>query len=302
MVRWLVIAVSVVVAGSVTTACSLFGPTTKTEVCSEFDELGDRFLHANGVVDTLIFSQAGTLADVADRYDGSPGLADDASALEKISDADTTSGLELMAATNDIASLCGHVLGANTLASGDGDFSWGGQGGGGSVDTGDETPDHRPTTTEPPSSTDESDVGEGKTVAGPGGIRVEIPAGWTVGESPAAANQQASDPSDPDVFVRFGASAPPDVPLLTEIQNGERGNPNVQNGYRRVQLTETSFLGQAAVDWEFTFVKDGVTRHAWGRYWRQNGLTYVIYLSAPDGRWSSVRWVFDVLADSATVY
>ena len=300
MVRWLVIAVSVVVTGSVTTACSLFGPTTKTEVCTEFDQLGDRFPHANGVIDNLIFGQAGTLADVADRYDGSPSLADDASALETISDAGTTSGFELMAATNDIAELCGHVLGENTVASGDGDFPWGGQGGG-PADTGGETPDHRPTTTAPPTSTDEPEVGEGRTVAGPGGIRVEIPAGWTVGDSPAAANQQASDPRDPGVFVRFGASAPPDVPLLTEIQNGERGNPNVQNGYQRIQLAGTSFLGQAAVDWEFTFVKDGVTRHASGRYWRQDGLTYVIYLSAPDARWPSVRWVFDVLADSATV-
>jgi hypothetical protein len=301
MVRWLVIAVSVVVVGAGTTACSLFGPTTKAEVCAEFDELGDRFRQANGVVDNLIFRQAGTLGDIAGRYDGSPSLSEDASALETISDADTTSGFELMAATNDIAELCGHVLGENAPVSGDGDFSWGGQGGG-SADTGNETPDYRPTTTEPPSTTDESGVGDGTTVSGPGGISVEIPAGWTVGESPAAANQQASDPSDPQVFVRFGASAPPDVPLLTEIQNGERGNPNVRNGYQRVQLVETSFLGQAAVDWEFTFVKDGETRHALGRYWRQDGLTYVIYLSAPDNRWRSVRWVFDLLADSTTVY
>lgn len=299
MVRWLVIAVSVVVVGAGTTACSLFGSTTKAEVCAEFDELGDRFLNANGVIDNLIFSQAGTLAGVADRYDGSPGLADDASALDTISDADTTSGVELMAATHDIAQLCGHVLGEKTVLSGDGDFSWGDEGGG-SADTGNETPDYRPTTTEPPSATDES--GDRETVAGPGGISVEIPAGWTVTDSPAAANQQASDPGDPQVFVRFGASPPPDVPLLTEIQNGERGNPNVRNGYQRVQLAETSFLGQAAVDWEFTFVKDGMTRHALGRYWRQNGLTYVIYLSAPDGRWLSVQWVFDLLADSTTVY
>jgi len=296
MVRWLVIAFSVVVVGAATTACSLFGPTTKAEVCAEFDELGDRFLKANGVFDNLVFSQAGTLADVADRYDGSPSLADDASALETISDADRTSGLELMAATDDIAQLCGHVLVESPLVSGDGGFSWGED----STDT--ETPAPRPTTTEPPATTDKSGVGDGETVTGPGGIRVEIPAGWTVSDSPAAANQQASDPSDPQVFVRFGASAAPDVPLLTEIQNGERGNPNVQNGYRRVQLVGTSFLGQAAVDWEFTFVKDGMTRHALGRYWRQNGLTYVIYLSAPDSRWPSVRWIFDLLADSTGVY
>jgi hypothetical protein len=104
------------------------------------------------------------------------------------------------------------------------------------------------------------------------------------------------------VFVRFGGAVPPDVALLTEIQNGESGNPNVRNGYQRIQLAELSFLGQPAVDWEFTFVKDGVTRHAFGRYWRQDGLTYVIYLSAPADRWLDVDWIFQIMSDSVTVH
>jgi hypothetical protein len=305
-----------VAIGVLATGCSLFGPTTKNEVCAEFDDLGERYLAANGVIDNLLFIQAGALADVADRYDGTPGLSSDAEALEEISDSDSTDGLELMSATATIAELCGHVLGQQVLIPGSGnsgaDGSAGGSGNGfgwgdGSADTPDEdAPDAgTPGWTPPPATTEDPSAAPGhdlRTVSGPGGLAVSIPAGWAVGGSPAAANQQASAPGDDGTFLRFGASTPPSVPLLTEIRNGESGNPNVRAGYRRIQLAETYFLGQAAVDWEFTFVKDGGTRHALGRYWRQNGLGYVIYLSAPETEWTSARWVFDAMATTATVY
>lgn len=294
MVRWVATAVVVAVVGGAITGCSMFGSTTKQQVCAEFDELGDRFLAANGFIDDLLFLQAGTLADVANRYDGAPDLSSDADALDAISDADQTTGLALMGATTTIAQLCGHVLGEKAVqaGSGDGGFSW---------NTPVDTPDEEPTTTTR-TATPTRAPDTTQTVSGPGGISVEIPAGWAVGGSPADANQQASDPADPQVFVRFGASAPPDVPILTEIQNGETGNPNVQNGYRRVQLVESSFHGLPAANWEFTFVKDGLTRHAHGLYWREDGLTYVIYLSAPADRWASVEWIFAGMVDSANVF
>ncbi len=300
MVRRFAAVACTVVTGVLVTGCSLFGPTTEGEVCAEFDELGDRYLAANGFIDNLLFIQAGALADVADRYDGAPSLESDVEALEGISDSDSTGTYELMAATTTIAELCGHLLGQQVLVPGGSGFGWGD----GSADrTGTSTPGWTlpPPTYDPPATTEEPDTAL-RTVSGPGGLAVSIPAGWVVGGSPAAANQQASAPGDDRTFVRLGAARPPAVPLLTEIRNGESGNPNVQNGYERVQLAETVFLGQTAVDWEFTFVKDGVTRHAFGRYWRQNGLGYVIYLSAPDTEWTSVQWVFEAMATSATVY
>ncbi|MBB4905523.1 hypothetical protein [Actinophytocola algeriensis] len=304
MVRRFAVAACTVAIGVLAPGCSLFGPTTKNEVCAEFDELGERYLAADGFIDNLLFIQAGALADVADRYDGTPSLGPDAEALEAISDSDSTDGLELMAATAAIAELCGHVLGRQALIPGGSGFGWGD----GSADQPDAdppatgTPDRTPPTTGDPPATADEPGHDLYTVSGPGGLALSIPAGWVVGGSPSAANQQAAAPGDDRTFVRFGASTPPSVPLLTEIQNGESGNPNVRNGYQRIRLAETYFLGQAAVDWEFTFVKDGVTRHAFGRYWRQNGLGYVIYLSAPDTEWSSARWVFDAMATTATVY
>lgn len=304
MVRRFAAAASLVATGVLATGCSLFGATSKGEVCTEFDELGDRYLAANGFIDNLLFIQAADLADVAGRYDGSPSLSSDAEALEEIADSDSTDTYELMAATATIAELCGHVLGEQVLLPDGNGLAWGDGSDTGTPEAPDEsTPDRSPTTTdESPPATTEEPAHDLRTVSGPGGLAVSIPAGWVVGGSPAAANQQASAPGDDRTFVRFGASTPPSVPLLTEIRNGESGNPNVRNSYQRIRLGELYFLGQNAVDWEFTFVKDGVTRHALGRYWRQDGLGYVIYLSAPDPEWPSVRWIFDAMATSATVY
>jgi hypothetical protein len=293
---------SIAVVGVLTTACSLFGPTTKDEVCAEFDELESRVATANGYIDNLVFIQAGTLADVAERYDGEPDLTTDAEALETISDSNSTTNFELMAASTTIASMC------NSLRSEqDGDGSeWAGDSPNGSGDgysedeldpSTDQTSEYEPPTT----TVDPEPQVNGQAVSGPGGLTVTIPYGWQVGGSPAPANQQASDPADPQTFARFGASTPPNVALLAEIQAGESGNPNVQNGYQRIQLAETQFLGETAVDWEFIFVKDGITRHAYGRYWRYAGLGYVIYLSAPDTGWQSARPVFDLMASTAVI-
>lgn len=304
MVRWLVSVVSVALVSAVATGCSLFGPTTEAEVCTEFEALGVRLAEANGFIDNALFSQAGDLADVADRYEGEPSLSADADALEAIADSNSTTGFELMGATTRIAALCGHLLGDGGSIFGDGGSSLGGSG-----EVPEQTNYYAPdesTTTVPdlPSTTEPSTVStvDSQTVSGPGGLSVSVPSGWTVGGSPAVANQQASDPNDPQIFVRFGASASPSVPLLAEIQAMERDNPNVQNGYQHIQQVETVFLGQSAVDWEFTFVKEGVSRHSLGRYWRQAGLTYVIYLSAPDRTWLSVRPVFDGMADTVVIH
>lgn len=300
MVRWLVSAILVMLMGAGVSGCAMFGPTTKAEVCAEFDELGRRFAAVNGFFDNALFSQAGDLADVAGRYEGTPSLDTDADALSNISDSDSTSGFELMAATATIAGLCGNYLGDSTSLAGDGGVALGQQDE--APETGYDAPGEGSAVDPVPSSTAPPTVADSQTVSGPGGLSVSIPSGWVVGGSPSSVNQQASDPGNPDNFVRFGASAPLAVSLLAEIQAGERGNPNVQNGYQRIGLVETSFLGQDAVDWEFTFVKEGVTRHALGRYWRQTGLGYVIYLSAPDSQWFSVRSIFDGMADTVVIH
>lgn len=103
-------ALCLAVAGAVFVGGCATGPTTKEEVCQEFDELGTQLLQGNGIFGNPLFTKAGVLSNVADRYE-ERDLSADAAALDRIADADSTSGYELMNATRGIADLCGHQLG-----------------------------------------------------------------------------------------------------------------------------------------------------------------------------------------------
>ena len=101
-------------AGVLVTGCTS-GPSTKEQICASFDALGTQLTEGNGIIGNPLFHKAGALADVASRYHGEPNLAVDATALRRIADSDSTSGVELTRATVHIAQLCGHPLGTNAL-------------------------------------------------------------------------------------------------------------------------------------------------------------------------------------------
>jgi hypothetical protein len=273
------------------------GPTSRNEVCEQFDKLGRYALSANGVIDNRVFYTADDLADTAKRYSGPENLSGDASLLSKIADSSSTDDLELANATTHIADLCGHPLGMSTLLGG----SRGQNASGGTA----ATPTRRPQTPtytpqDPVTSTETTTRSDDfRRVEGPAGLSVAIPETFQLTASPSAANQQAADPANPDAFLRFGGSAAPKATLRAEIEAGERTNPNVRAGYQRVQLTNVTFQGTTAVDWEFTFVKDGRTRHAYGRYWRVGGTGYVVYGSAPVDKWDSLLPAFNHMLASA---
>jgi hypothetical protein len=98
------------------------GPTTRAQVCTQFDDLGQKVLAANGFFDNPVFSEAGDLADTARRYPGTPDLNGDASALDDIANSDSTSSLAIESATTHIAALCGHPLGFGTTDYGAGNY------------------------------------------------------------------------------------------------------------------------------------------------------------------------------------
>ncbi len=100
------------------TACFAGGPTSKADVCASFTALDKQLLEGNGIIGNPLFHKARDLADVAGRYSGTPSLAGDAAALDKIAKSDSTSGAELTRATTHIAELCGHPLGTTILFGG----------------------------------------------------------------------------------------------------------------------------------------------------------------------------------------
>lgn len=268
------------------------GPSTAADVCTAFDELAGSVRAMTGFYDNPVFSHADDLGDVAGRYRGGADLSADVAALHGIADGDTTSVTQLEAATDHIARLCGHDLtGVATF---------------GQVVTEEPNPGTPvPGTTGPvyPDPADTTDPPQPNAayqrLTGPGGISVEVPAGWADGQG-SASYRQVGEADPAGAFARFGGYAPTRSSLLTEITAGERGNPKIRTGYHRISLSATGFRGAEAVDWQFTFVKDAVTRHVHGLYWRSAGSEYLIYLSAPEVEWPALEPVFDVVRDSVT--
>jgi hypothetical protein len=99
--------------GVLVSGCSA-GPSTKDAVCTSFNDLGTQLVQGNGLFGNPVFHKAGDLGDLASRYPARD-LSANAAALKNIANSDSTSGQELMSATDQIADLCGHPLAMNVL-------------------------------------------------------------------------------------------------------------------------------------------------------------------------------------------
>jgi hypothetical protein len=137
-----------------------------------------------------------------------------------------------------------------------------------------------------------------RLVTGPAGVYVAIPGDWTVNQGAVPSNLQADSPTG-DRLIRFGGSESTRMPLLDTVATNETDNPNIAVGYQRLQLTPVTSLPVEAVDWEFLWVKDGVTRHGYGRYWRLDGIDYVVYASTAADLWYSMTDIVDVMVHTA---
>lgn len=96
--------------------------------------------------------------------------------------------------------------------------------------------------------------------------------------------------------VQFAGTDPVRHWRETEEAQTRRDNP----GYERVRMTRTTFRGQPAGYWEFTF--DGRARKyraAELAFAATDGTQYVIYLSAPNAQWGEYRPAFDIAANGA---
>jgi len=137
-----------------------------------------------------------------------------------------------------------------------------------------------------------------RTVTGPAGVSVAIPTDWPVKPGAVPSNYQADSPAA-DRLIRFGGSESTGMSLLDTVATNETDNPNIADGYQRIQLAPVTTLPVEAVDWEFTFVKEGVTKHSYGRYWRRDGIDYVVYASTTEDLWYSMTEIVDVMVHTA---
>ncbi len=137
-------------------------------------------------------------------------------------------------------------------------------------------------------------------VSGPGGITLAIPKDWPVTPGSLATHVQADDPATPGSLIRYGGSPSESRPLLDAVASNEQDNTGVQNGYQRLKLARVpSATGAEIVEWEFTYLANGVSKHAFARYWRLNGTDYIVYAGATAEAWPAMASVVDVMVRTA---
>jgi hypothetical protein len=98
-------------AAVVLAGCLSREPTTRAALCEKFDALGKELLTTHILSDNAVFRRAGEMADAAERYQASAAVKAEAKRLRKIADSDSTSGGQLLDATQAVADECGHPLG-----------------------------------------------------------------------------------------------------------------------------------------------------------------------------------------------
>ncbi|HSV66639.1 MAG TPA: serine/threonine-protein kinase [Mycobacteriales bacterium] len=131
-----------------------------------------------------------------------------------------------------------------------------------------------------------------------GTYTVSVPQGW-VAEPGQRGVVDVQDPADSGRFLRFISDRSGRDPLAV-LRSEEPGFAKRYPSYTKISLGVVDFRGFDAADWEFTFVKDGVTKHVLYRTFRVDRRRYGIYLSAPDPQFAAVRQHFDAAAASFT--
>jgi len=169
--------------------------------------------------------------------------------------------------------------------------------------TEDPTPTPDPTTDDPTPTPDPTDgpVPAGyQLVTGPAAVEVPVPETWPVKPGAVPSNLQADDPAVPGRFLRFGGDPVDGSDPVATVRDYEAKTPSIRTGYHRIRLEPVAFGPSGlAADWEFTFLKDGGIRHAYGRYWYDAGTLYVVYLSSYDSDWAASADVLKVVLNDS---
>ncbi|MFI6248854.1 protein kinase [Streptomyces sp. NPDC051016] len=128
------------------------------------------------------------------------------------------------------------------------------------------------------------------------GVSFPVPDGWTAGTR-ATDEVTYKDPSGL-AGVTIGMVTPAGANPITHFTDIETNTKVNYPTYRRLRLQRTTFRGQPAAIWEFTFQgRARVFRAIDLGYGREGGREYDIYLSAPDADWDTYRPVFDNVRD-----
>ncbi|MFG2029715.1 protein kinase [Streptomyces sp. NPDC048825] len=132
------------------------------------------------------------------------------------------------------------------------------------------------------------------------GVAFPIPDGWKL-DRKTPEGVTYVDPTEL-AEITIGVVDPAGSHPVEHFENIEANTKvNYPTSYRKLRMQKTSFRGQPAAVWEFTFQGRARAFRAIDLgYGREGAKEYDIYLSAPDAQWATYRPVFDKVRNGFT--
>ncbi|WP_055527267.1 serine/threonine-protein kinase [Streptomyces graminilatus] len=125
------------------------------------------------------------------------------------------------------------------------------------------------------------------------GVAFPVPDGWTLSKRTSGAASYVDETKLAGIEIGIVDPAGDPFTHLTQIETNTKDNyPG--DKYRRLYMQRTTYQGQKAAIWEFTFKGRARVFHGIELgFGQEGGREYDIYLSAPDEQWDTFRPVFD---------
>jgi hypothetical protein len=131
------------------------------------------------------------------------------------------------------------------------------------------------------------------------GVSFPVPDGWKAGRRTASEVTYTDETGLAGISI--GIVDPAGSNPITHFQTIEVNTKASYPTYRKLRMQRTTFRGEPASVWEFTFEgRVRVFRAIDLGYGREGGREYDIYLSAPDAAWDTYRPVFDQVRNGFT--
>ncbi|WP_328774182.1 serine/threonine-protein kinase [Streptomyces sp. NBC_00286] len=132
------------------------------------------------------------------------------------------------------------------------------------------------------------------------GVSFPIPDGWKLNKT-TPEGVTYIDPTK-KAEITFGVVDPAGSHPVEHFKTIEANTKvNYPTSYRKLRMQKTTFRGEPAAIWEFTFQGRARAFRAIDLgYGREGAKEYDIYLSAPDAQWTTFRPVFDKVRDGFT--
>ncbi|MFC4910308.1 serine/threonine-protein kinase [Actinomadura gamaensis] len=129
------------------------------------------------------------------------------------------------------------------------------------------------------------------------GYTVSLPSEWKWGISVNGTPQIQSPDGRSFLLVDTTSWPGQDATPWIQANRSESAAPRMRNlpGYTKISVTQTTYQGAPAADWEFTFTPNGGQIHVTDRFVQLKGHPYALYFRTPETNWTASQKIRETI-------